>query len=174
MILWLFFTIFGLVIFIPSTLLILLFNRFKNTIVVLIKQNGALTKIIINNKDLEKGQITEIKGKKINPIPISKEEIYYGKWRRWIIKPELESKSRNKLSDEEIEGYLNNEDLIKLYLAGKFKDTLMLMMGIIIAICIIGFIINGYLTNSHECILKQDNSTKEFIINNMKIALQNI
>jgi hypothetical protein len=92
---WLFFTIFGAVLFVPSTLLFLLLNRFKNTIVVLIKKNGALDKIVITNKTLEAGQITEAHGKKIAPIKISKDEIYYGKWRRWIIKPELYSKIKH-------------------------------------------------------------------------------
>jgi len=64
--LWLFFTIFGLVLFIPSSLLFILLNRFKNTIVVLIKQNGMLVKVVITNKTLEEGQITKINNKNIN------------------------------------------------------------------------------------------------------------
>jgi hypothetical protein len=171
--LWLFFVIFGCVLFIPSTLLLLLFNRFKNTIVLLIKENGALIKIIINNKDLEKGEVTKVKGKSIIPIKITKEEIYYGKWRRWIIKSELESKNIS-LTNKEVEDYLNNEDLLKLYLAGKFKDTLMIIIVATILCVIIGAIINGYLTTSKQCIISQDNSTKEFIINSVRIAFQNI
>lgn len=173
MMLWLFFVIFGCVLFIPSTLLLLLFNRFKNTIVLLIKENGALIKIIINNKDLEKGEVTKVKGKSIIPIKITKEEIYYGKWRRWIIKSELESKNIS-LTNKEVEDYLNNEDLLKLYLAGKFKDTLMIIIVATILCVIIGAIINGYLTTSKQCIISQDNSTKEFIINSVRIAFQNI
>ena len=161
--LFLFFSIFGAVIFVPSGLLFFLLNRFKNTIVVLIKQNGMLVKIVITNKVLEKGQITEIHGRKCLPISISKSEIYYGKWRRWIIKPDLESNRKQKISDKEIEEYLNNEDLIKLYLAGKFKDTLMLFLYIAIGCIVIGAVINGYLTNAHICIISQDNSTKAFI-----------
>jgi hypothetical protein len=170
--LWLFFTIFGAVLFIPSLLLLFLYNRFKNTIVLLIKQNGSLKKIIITDKELEIGQVTKIGSKKIKPITISKDEIYYGKWRRWIVKPELNSPLNSNITDTEIEEYLNNEDLIKLYLAGKFKDTFMLLLGIIIACIIISGAINGYLTNTKECIIVQDNSTKQFIIDNVKIGLR--
>lgn len=169
---WLFFTIFGLVLFVPTGLLFLLLNRFKNTIVVLIKQNGSLIKIVITNKVLEKGQITEIKGKKIKPIKISKEEIYYGKWRRWIVKPELDSKKDSNISDKEIEEYLNNEDLIKLYLAGKFKDTLFLLLYITIGILLVGFFVNGYLTNTKICVISQDNSTRDFLIETTRQAIQ--
>jgi hypothetical protein len=163
--LWLFFTIFGLIIFLPSGGLFLLLQRFKNTIVVLIKQNGALIKIIINNKILEKGQITQIGKRKIKPIKISKEEIYYGKWRRWIVKPELHSPLNGTTTDKEIEEYLNNEDLIKLYMAGKFKDTLILLIGATLVCVIIGVIINGYLINTKQC-LDYSNSTLSFIKSN--------
>lgn len=171
--LWLFFTIFGCVLFIPSALLFLLLNRFKNTIVVLIKQNGALLKIVITNKILERGQITEAFGKKIKPINITKDEIYYGKWRRWIIKPELHSKTVSQVTDKEVEEYLNNEDLLKLYLAGKFKDMLMLLMGITIAAVIIGAIINGYLTKGIEC-MDYGNQSRDFIFYTVKSALYNV
>jgi hypothetical protein len=169
--LWLFFTIFGLVLFVPTGLLFLLLNRFKNTIVVLLKRNGALLKVVITDKELEAGQITQIKGKKVLPIKISKSEIYFGKWRRWIVKPELDSNIKQTITDKEAEDYLNNEDLLKLYLAGKFKETLMIMMGVIIACVVIGAIINGYLTTSNICVISQDNSTRDFIINNVKIAI---
>ena len=169
--LWVFFTIFGAVIFLPSGALFLLLQRFKNTIVVLIKQNGALKKIIITNKQLEKGQITKLDGKSITPIKIKKEEIYYGKWRRWIIKPELNSTIESKITDKEIEEYLNNEDLLKLYMAGRFKDTLILLVGTTLVLVIIGVIINGYLTNSKIC-LDYSNTTANFIMENSKIAVK--
>jgi hypothetical protein len=170
---WLFFTIFGLVLFIPTGILFFILNRFKNTIVVLFKRNGALIKTVINDKILEVGQITEVNGKKIKPIKISKEEIYFGKWRRWIVKGELDSTlKKSNITDKEIEEYLNNEDLIKLYLAGKFKDTLMLMLGIIIFCVLVSGAVNGYLTNSKVCIIAQDNSTKQFIIDSVKQAMQ--
>jgi hypothetical protein len=133
--------------------------------------NGTLNKVIINNQILEKGEITELHGKKIVPIKISKEEIYFGKWRRWIVKSELETKRKN-ITDKEIEEYLNNEDLIKLYLAGKFKDTLIIFLSIIIAGVVIFGIIQIYLTTTHECIISQDNSTKAFLMNTFNQALQ--
>lgn len=170
---WIFFTIFGSVLFIPTGLLFLLLNRFKKTIVVLLKNNGALEKVVITDKELALGQITHIGAKKIKPIKISKDEIYFGKWRRWIVKGELESKKDSTITDKEVEEYLNNEDLIKLYLAGKFKDTLMLMMGIIIFMILVSGVINGYLTTTQECIIKQDNSTRDFMINAVKIAITN-
>jgi len=174
MLMWLFFTIFGLVLFIPTLILFLFLNRLKNTIIVLIKQNGALIKIVINNKILEKGQITEIKGKKIKPIKISKEEIYFGKWRRWIIKPELDSTTKSNISDREIEEYLNNEDLIKLYLAGKFKETLLWLIGATLFCVIIVGVINGYITKTHECKILLDNSTRDFFIETTKAGIKNI
>lgn len=171
--LWIFFTIFGLVLFVPTGILFFILNRFKNTIVVLFKRNGALIKTVITDKILEIGQITEVNGKKIKPIKISKEEIYFGKWRRWIVKGELDSTLKKSIiTDKEIEEYLNNEDLIKLYIAGKFKDTLMLMLYIIITCIIIGFLINGYLINSKACIINQDNSTRQFIVDSVKQAIQ--
>jgi len=166
---WLFFLIFGAVIFIPTGALFLILQRFRNTIVVLIKQNGALKKIVITNKVLETGVINNINGKKIKPIKIFKSEIFYGKWRRWIIKSELESKQQT-ISDTEIEEYLNNEDLIKLYLAGKFKDTLFLMLGVTIGICILGFVVNGYLTSSIQT-LGYNNATEAVIYNSCKKAI---
>lgn len=171
--LWLFFTIFGCVLLIPTSLILLLFNRFKNTIVVLFKNNGSLQKVIIDDKLLAIGQITQINGKKVTPIKISKDEIYYGKWRRWIIKGELDSKKNSKITDREIEEYLNNEDLIKLYLAGKFKDTLLLFLTGILAAVIIGAIANGYLINTKECIISPTNSTRDFIVYSVKLALSN-
>ena len=170
---WLFFTIFGLVLFVPTGLLFLLLNRFKNTIVLLIKQNGSLRKIIITNKDLEVGQITKIKGKSVKPIKISKEEIYYGKWRRWIVKPELDSKKEGNISDKEIEEYLNNEDLLKLYLAGKFKDTLILLLSAIIFIMIVGFVVLGYFQQT-KVVLDYSNATRDFIINNVRYSIMNL
>lgn len=170
----LFFIIFGCVLFIPSIILFLILNRLKNTIVVLLKINGALKKIIITNKVLESGEITEIDGKKVLPIKIYNSEIYYGKWRRWIIKPELESNLKCSITNKEAEDYLNNEDLLKLYLAGKFKDTLILLLSIIIGALVIGFIINGYLTATHDCILSQDNSTKAFLMDISQQSLRNL
>ena len=172
--LWLFFVIFGLVLFVPTILLLLLLNRFKKTIVVLLKRNGALVKTVITDKILEIGQITQIRKKKIKPITVRKEEIYFGTWRRWIIKGELESTEKANITDKEIEEYLNNEDLLKLYLAGKFKDTLILLLGITIASVLIAGFINGYLTSTHLCILNQDNSTRDFIINNVRVAVQSL
>jgi hypothetical protein len=171
--LWLFFTIFGLVLFVPTTLLVILFNRFKNTIVLLVKENGSLKKIIITNKELEKGEVTKYKGKNILPIKVSKEEIYYGTWRRWIVKPELESNDKRKITDTEIEEYLNNEDIIKLYLAGKFKDTLLILLYIIIGAVIVSAIVNGYLitTNVGQCTITQDNSTRDFIIQSVRESI---
>ena len=166
---WLFFLIFGSVIFIPTGVLFLILQRFRNTIIVLIKQNGALKKIVITNKTLEKGQITDINGKKIKPIKIDRNEIWYGKWRRWIVKSELESK-QTTITDSEIEQYLNSEDLIKLYLAGKFKDTLFMMIGATIGIVIIGFIVNGYLLMSIET-LEYNNQTSAIIYNACKKAI---
>lgn len=167
--LWLFFTIFGAVIFIPSGALFLLLQRFKNTIVVLIKENGALTKIVITNKILEKGEITQIGKRKIEPIKISKDEIYFGKWRRWIIKPELHSKEKRILTNKEIEGYLNNEDLIKLYLAGKFKEQLMMFIYVILFAVVIGIVINIYINNA-QVFLSYNNQTALFIKENAKQA----
>jgi hypothetical protein len=170
---WLFFSIFGAVIFVPSTILFLVLQRFRNTICVLLKINGALKKVVITNKILEKGEITIVEGKKVKPIKIFKSEIYYGKWRRWIIKGELESLNKNVVTDKEVEEYLNNEDLLKLYLAGKFKDTLLLLMGITIAAVIIGAIINGYLTSSKET-LGYSNNTAVFIKDICKSAINEI
>jgi hypothetical protein len=161
--LWLFFTIFGLVLFVPTLILFLIFNRFKNTILVLLKRNGSLVKVVITNKILELGVITKINGKSVKPIKIKKEEIIYGAWRRWIIKPEVESTDKSSVTDKEIENYLNNEDLLKLYLAGKFKDTLLIFLGCIILAVIIGSVVNGYLTASHVCIISQDNSTTAYL-----------
>ena len=173
--LWLFFTIFGAVIFLPSAGLFLILQRFKNTIVVLLKQNGALIKIIITNKELEKGQITNIGKKKIKPIKISKEEIYYGKWRRWIVKPELHSTLNCSTTDKEIEDYLNNEDLLKLYMAGKFKDTLIFLIGATLIIVIIGIIISWFGTSSlpKQC-LDYGNATNALIKDNAKQALYEV
>lgn len=159
--LWLFFLIFGLVLFVPTIILILVYNRFKNTIVLLVKLNGSLRKIIIGEKELSEGIVTKCDGKPIKPIKIKKEDIYYGKWRRWIIKGELESKN-NSVSEKEIEEYLNNEDLIKLYVAGKFKDTLMILLIVVIISIIISGSINGYLTASHICIIGQTNDTTAY------------
>jgi hypothetical protein len=159
---WLFFTIFGLTLFVPSIILFLILNRFRNTINLLLKINGTLKRVVITNKDLEVGQITAINGKKIKPIKISKDEIYTGTWRRWIIKSELDSKSQ-VLTDKEIEEYLNNEDLIKLYLAGKFKDTLIMLLTIIIILVIGAAIVNGYLINSKQCIIAPTNETTQYI-----------
>lgn len=168
--LWLFFTIFGAVIFVPSAILFLVLQRFRNTIVVLIKQNGAIRKIIIDNKTLEKGEITQLGKNKIKPIKISKDEIYYGKWRRWIVKPELHSKLETHLTDKEIEEYLNNEDLIKLYLAGKFKDTLILLVGVAIFLIIVGHVIDVYLISSQQY-LTYNNASASFIKDNCRQAL---
>lgn len=170
---WLFFTIFGAVIFIPSSILFLFLNRFRNTIVVLMKVNGALKKIIINNKTLEIGQITKIEGKRVKPIPISKDEIIYGKWRRWIIKGELESTAKSQVTDKEVEEYLNNEDLLKLYLAGKFKDTLILLLGIIIAAIVVSGIINGYMISSKQC-LDLTNTSMSFIQYSCENAVRSV
>ena len=170
--LWLFFTIFGLVLFVPTAILFLWLNRLRNTINVLLKRNGSIVRIVISNKTLEVGEITEIKGKKIKPIKIKKEEIHYGTWRRWIIKSDLETETA-KISDREIEEYLNNEDLIKLYLAGKFKDTLILFLGIILAAVIVSAAINGYLTTSITT-LDYSNSSADFIYQGCKKAITEV
>jgi len=160
---WIFFTIFGSIIFVPSLILWLVISRYKNRINVLIKKNGGLQKIVITDKILKTGKITEYNGKKIKPISINKNEIYNSSWRRWIIKGELESTDKTTLTDKEIEGYLNNEDLLKLYLAGKFKDTLIMFLVIIIIIAVAGFIINGYMISSHQCIITPDNATTDYL-----------
>jgi hypothetical protein len=168
--LWLFFTIFGCVLFIPSIILILLYNRFKNTIVVLDKNKGQLRKIIINDEILASGKITSYKGKRIKPIFISEKEIYFGTWRRWIIKGELESK-KGDLTDKEVEDYLNNEDLLKLYLAGKFKDTLIIFLSLILFGVIVGAVVNGYLTMSHTSQFIPTNQTDIYFTNLFRNAL---
>jgi hypothetical protein len=170
--LWLFFTIFGLVLFVPSTLAIIFYNRFKNTIILLVKVNGALKKIIITDKELEKGVVSFDGKKKIKPIKIQKDEVYFGKWRRWIIKGELETRNQ-EVTDKEVEEYLNNEDLIKLYLAGKFKDTLMILLGIIIVCIIVSGGINIYLTTSQVNVLTPTNETTAYIRSIVIDALRN-
>ena len=171
---WLFFTIFGLVITVPVLITFLIFNRFKNTIAVLIKRNGSLTKVIIDDKILKIGQITKIDGQKVKPIKVEQSEIYYGKFRRWIIKGELESTKKETLTDKEVEEYLNNEDLIKLYLAGKFKDTLIALLVIILVAVIIGIIVNGYLISNKECILSPTNMTTDYLRGIVRSAIINI
>lgn len=172
--LWLFFTIFGAVIFIPSSILFLVLGRFRNTIVVLFKENGSIVKVIIDNKILETGEIKIVNGKKLAvPIKVSKDEIYYGKWRRWIVKSELHSSLPKGITKREVEEYLNSEDLIKLYLAGKFKDTLILLLGITIFCVIVGAIVNGYLTSNHQC-LDYTNSSSEFIKYNVRQVINEV
>lgn len=171
--LWLFFTIFGAVIFVPSALLFLLLNRFRNTINVIFKINGALKRIVITDKILEKGEVNYIDGKKTYPIPISKDEIHYGKWRRWIVKSDLHGKFPTDITLKEIDEYVNNEDLLKLYLAGKFKDTLILLLVIVIGAVIIGGVINGYLTATKQC-LSGGNETFQLILNSCKMAIKEV
>jgi hypothetical protein len=150
-----------------------MYNRFKNTIILLSPVNGGFRKIIITDKELKLGKVTSDGKKKIKPITISKDEIYQGKWRRWIIKKELMTGNNETISDREIEEYLNNEDLIKLYLAGKFKETLIFLLGAIIVLLIIGFVINGYLISTKETVITQNNQTTQYIKNIVIDALRN-
>jgi hypothetical protein len=173
--LWLFFLIFGIVLTLPTAGIFLIFNRFKNTIVVLFKRNGALVKVIIDDKILALGEITKIKGKKCLPVTISKEEIYNGTWRRWIIKGELDSTiNKASITDKEVEDYLNNEDLLKLYLAGKFKDTLIVLLIIIIIGVIGGAVVNGYLITGHQCIITPTNATTEYLKSIVRSSIMNM
>jgi hypothetical protein len=162
---WLFFTIFGAVIFVPSACLFLFLQHLKKTILVAIKYNGTIKKIIIDDKILAKGKIEYIGKKKIVPIKIFQNEIRYGSFRRWIIK-DLEINpiiNNDKVSDAEIESYLNSETIQSLLLFGKTKQLLILLLGIIIFSVIVSGAINGYLTNSKICELRPSNMTLQTI-----------
>jgi hypothetical protein len=168
---WLFFTLFGLVLFVPSAILFLWLQHLRKTILVAIVHNGTIKKVIIDDKILALGKIEYIGKKKIVPIPIKQSEVRYGTFRRWIIK-DLENnpvKINNAISDAEIEAYLNSETIQTLLLFGKTKQLLIMLLGIIIAIGLIGGFVNGYLTTSKTCELTPANQT----INTIEIAVRN-
>jgi len=173
--LWLFFTIFGVVLFVPSTIVLLILKRLKETILIVIKKNGTIKKVVINDKILSSGQITVIGKKKIKPIPIRQNEVRYGGFRRWIIK-DLENvpQEDNSVTNEEVEAYLNSETINMLLLFGKLKDLLIALLVGGIVVTIIGVVIVGYLTVTKETGLTATNETLQVIELGCKNAILNL
>lgn len=174
MILWLFFVIFGLVLFLPAVILFFIYMRFKSTIVLIVKKNGTIIREIITEELFKTGQIEILEGKHIKPIKLFKEQIRYGKWRRWyIIDLEKNPPKDSAVTDKDVEKYFESETMYLLLLFGKLKDLLLMLLYFILGVGATTLIVVIYFhqTQSAVCVLNQDNVTMTTLVQAGKIAI---